>query len=104
MNNIHLKQVEDGIILSRDNLYQGVSEQGKVEFEAGFYGGETFQCTPVNQGRIDFREKQKVIKCMTTVNIEQEYVQEPLVVNLGYGFKKTANIPEIELNAEEIYV
>lgn len=98
---IYLEQKEDGILLNKEDIYEIVSSKPMIEFSAGFYNGPNFKCTPVVNGKIDFREKQKVIKCATIYNLNQDFIEEPLVIEFNYGFQKTASIPEIELKAED---
>ena len=89
------------MLINEEDIYETVSSKPRVEFSAGFYKGENFKCTPVVDGKIDFREKQKVIKCATIYNLNQEFIEEPLIVTVNYGFQKTASIPEINLKAED---
>ncbi len=96
---IYISQKEEGQAIPRSSLFEQVSSfKPEVEFKPGFIGGSgEFICTPLINGKFELRENEKVINCRATVNIDQEYLYDSFVVELGYGFEKVISLPPIKL-------
>ena len=99
--NIYLKKIDDGEVISKDALFNPSEEsKSEIDYAVGFVGGQIFECTPA--GRIIFEGSEKIIRCRATVNIQQDYINDPFAVVLRYGFRKVITTGAINVRKEAI--
>ena len=98
---IYLKKISDGEVISKDALFNPSEEsKNEIDYAVGFVGGQKFECNPA--GKIIFEGSEKIIRCRTTINIQQDYVNDPFAVVLKYGFRKVLTTGAITVRKEGI--
>ncbi len=96
-----VKQIDEGEIFSEEEVQDiGISKEKGIEFSAD-YGGIPLACSPVVQGKVDLREKERVIKCNAIINVGQDFMSNNLVMTLRYGFQQSVSTAEIKLETEQ---
>ena len=99
--NIYLKKIDDGGVISKDALFNTDEEsKNEIDYAVGFVGGQRFDCNPA--GKIIFEGSEKIIRCRATVNIQQDYINDPFAVVLRYGFRKVITTGAINVRKEAI--
>lgn len=99
---MNINQVDEGEIFSQEEVQEiGLSKDKGIEFSAD-YGGIPLSCTPIVQGKVDLREKERVIKCNAIINVGQDFISNNLVITLRYGFQQSISTPEIKLETEPL--
>ncbi|MDD5650351.1 MAG: hypothetical protein PHF86_08045 [Candidatus Nanoarchaeia archaeon] len=64
---------------------------------------DNFKCTPANtKGQITLKENQKTIKCEADINIEQDYIINPVEINLDYEYTTKILTSPIKLIKNEV--
>ncbi|GEM_PF-3217666 len=104
---ITLSKTTEGEVLTKGTAVGANSGQGKaaVDFEVSINQAQPI-CTGsgVSGSRIEIRqnENQKVIKCSMKVRLDQEnHIQAPIIIKLGYGFLQSVPGPSMRLKGEE---
>jgi|SRR3989344_3176408 len=92
-----------GRILSPDSFISAQStDYPEVGFSA-FVNQAPISCTGVRSGSIELRqeENERVIKCTSSITLDQDYIQVPFNLRLRYGYLDTVLGPRIKLIGEE---
>jgi len=100
---ITLRNSKQGQILSSGSFLSGQSEiLPEIGFE-GFVNQMPISCTSIGSGRLEFRQDQneKVIKCTSSIILDQDYVQVPFTLRLRYGYLETVLGPKIKLIGQD---
>jgi len=63
-----------------------------------------FECNPNKGGRIIFKENQKVIKCQALLNLDQDYIVNPVEIKVSYGHKISVSTGQIPLVGEKEFI
>ncbi len=101
---IDLKKVEDGDVVSSelaDSSANPFSAVPFIDFDLN-YAGVPFECPGVNAGRLQFGQAEKEISCHGLVNVPGEFLSEPLVIRLGYSFRKTIQTPSFTVYSNRV--
>lgn len=100
---IKFKKVEEGDII--DTSLNG----GKVQITPTaqlvvMLGNVQLSCSPVEKGNfIRFTTgDEKVVQCIAKEAVTQDLINEPLIITLEYGFRRTAKLSPIQLTKEVI--
>lgn len=102
---IYLKKAEDGDMIDSSLVAASSSElleAQKIGFRADFMGREMI-CSGVIGGKTEFESNEKLIKCETSLNLNQDYLDGRAEVNLRYGFRMVDSSPSYELREEGYY-
>ncbi len=92
---ITVAQVQDGTLLSNEQSgTEATHGYPLVDFTIDFLQ-IPLTCTPLKQGKIEMRENEKVIKCSGEYVLRgtDDFLQGPVVIHLGYGFRQISKIP-----------
>ena len=89
---IFLKKVQDGYIIDYKNLEAGMpSKDSAIDVDIRF-GKEKMLCKPLDQGKLKFMNKdERVLTCELNIPLHQEFLQQPLFINLHYGYQMLIN-------------
>lgn len=87
-----------GDVVSKDALYNPDEINKDIYFEVGFSKGQKFTCNP--NGIISFDKNEKVISCRSTLNIQQDYTNDPFIIILNYGFRESITTGAIQIKKE----
>jgi hypothetical protein len=99
---ITLSKSTQGRLLSKENLLdRNVQAIASIIFSVEL-NGQQVKCTNAND-KLDFRqnENEKLIKCTARIPLEQDYIQAPITIKMGYGFIQSVDGPTIQLKKEE---
>ena len=104
---ITLSKARTGQLVTKGNVIGVTTTQGsaEVDFEVLVNNQVTATCQGVVNNRIQIRqnENQKVIKCTARLPINQDYIQAPITIKMGYGFVQPVDGPTIKLIKEEAF-
>lgn len=100
---VYIKQVEEGYIIDR-SLNSGKTQISPTAKLTVTLGNVVLSCTPVEHGDIIrfTTGNEKMIQCTAKEQLSQDLINEPLIITIEYGFKKTARLNPIQLIKEVI--
>lgn len=100
---VYIQKDEEGDIVPPENYQDQRFALPMVDFKLSM-GGNAFTCSPLKNGAFELSQSEKVINCQATINLGQDYVYDTLVIELGYGFRKTISLPEIKLVSSQVNI
>ncbi len=99
---ISMKNSKSGHVVAPGTLLSPSSEQyPEISFE-GSVNNMPIACTGVRNGFVEFSQSrnEKVIKCTASINLQQDYIQVPVILRLRYGYVDTIPGPKLKLRKE----
>lgn len=95
---VHLKKIGVGDVVSKDSIYNVDELKNELNYAVGFASGQRFTCNP--RDMIIFDENERIIRCSATLNIQQDYINDPFIVVLDYGFRESITTGAIKVRKE----
>ena len=100
---ITLRKTEEGTLYPPGKALSGGSSPGERIKFAAFANRQALNCQSSSSGFVEFRQdqKEKIIKCTSSLKLQQEFENLPVEVVLEYGFKKIHEGPQFKMKKEE---
>ncbi len=102
---ITISKIKQGQVITKGNIISSQVNLAKADIDFQVLGnGMPLTCTGLSGGNLQFSqsENQKVIKCsLSRLSLNQNYIQVPITIKMGYGFIQSVDGPTIQLIKEE---
>ena len=102
---LHLRQTDSGgHVFTAENLGPelNIFDKPLLDIQV-LYGNIPLSCSSIQNGKLEFAQSERVIKCFATVLTTQDFTQEVFELRLGYGFRTSIETPPITLKKEEAF-
>lgn len=103
---ITVSKATTGQLVTKGNVIGTVAAPGSadVDFEVIINNQISAICSGVANNRLQIRqnENQKIIKCSAKLSLNQDYIQVPITIKMGYGFIQPVDGPTIKLVKEAL--